>query len=170
MSRLNREFGGLPTPLLVVLLAILIVGGTVFFLNSGPGAGSVKMDEATVGFVPIEVDTAVPQVTKPEKPKIPRTMDDSDDILKGDLVKFHDKNGNVKFRARDPNTGVDANGNTIYVYTELMVGPSLGDNKLENKSKALKKGVSGVSPPRLTMKDGKLQVMQRTPPQQKNDK
>lgn len=153
MARHNRERGGVPTPLLVAVLAVLIIGGTVFFLTSGPGAGHAQIDEGTTGFVPRTVQTDAPSFEKMDH-SIPKLTPESEEILKGDLIKYHDHTGRVRFRTREPIAGVDAQGNTIYWQPSLTVGPALPRSKV-GKQKVVK---GGSKPPRLVMRNGRLQV------------
>lgn len=154
MNSADRQLGAIPTPALVIVLAVLIIGGTVFFLTTGSDIGNINAPDKKHGFTGRVVEIEGPESNAVER-EIPRLTDESDNILQGDLIKYYDEYGNVRFRSRELKTGFDAEGNTIYFSPDLLVGPSLKRQKISFKSSQKKK----LEPPKFTSKDGRLKLI-----------
>lgn len=160
MKSFQRERGALPLPVLVVAAVVLIVAGVVWFVTRG-GASDVAVEGH--GFEATEPLFLAEPSEETEAPEIPRVEPEADEILKGDLIKFRDRTGAVKFRTREKVAGFNQRGETIWWQPELQVGPSFGSNKIKNKAKALRKK---AKPPRLVMRNGRAVMRPNKPTQQ----
>jgi len=151
MSIFRSERGGVPAPLLVAVLAVVVIGATLYFLNAGQGK---KASSSTSGFQaapPVEIQKPTFAAVEAD---LPLKTPESKEILKGDLIKYRDHFGNVRFRSREKVAGFNQQGETIYWNPDLQVGPSVKAQKL-SKTKAIRK--SG-KPPRMVMRNGRAQL------------
>ena len=151
MSSSRFERGGLPAPLIVAVLAVLVIGATLYFLNAGQGE---QADAGSSGFQAAEpIELEAPSFENVDD-DLPLKTPESKEILKGDLIKYRDHFGNVRFRAREKVAGFNQAGETIYWNPDIQVGPSLKGGKI-SKAKAIRKS---AKPPRLVMRNGRAQL------------
>lgn len=153
MKRLNRELGGIVAPLIGIGVAVVAIGAVVLFITGGSDPGTAQAAQGKTGFKAQEVKKPVaPNLGA--KRQIPAVTKESKEILKGQLIKFHDKNGQVKFKARDQVTGVDAAGRTLYFQPIVMPGPTFPTAR--QSPKGIKK--AGLKPPKMSVKGSRLVV------------
>lgn len=150
MSFSRPERGAASAPLVVAILAVAVIGATLYFLNAG-SAGDATLDERGSGFQatdPIALQRPSYEAIEDE---IPRTTPESDEILKGDLIKYYDRSGSVRFRSREKVAGFNQLGETIYWQPDMQVGPAIKGGKV-SKSKGIRRS---STPPKMVMRNGK---------------
>jgi len=146
----TRELGGVQLPVLIGTAAALVVGGALlFFINKEPG--SAHAQETGVKAKP------APARQMPETPvaAVPRVSEDADKVMQGDLIKFRDESGNVRYRVREPFKGTSADGRETYWRLEAFKGPDAQKFKMD-KAKGARKNAPRLRPPMYHVVDGKM--------------
>ncbi len=147
LSRFER---GVSTPVVVAVLAVAVIAATLFFLNTG-GAKDARLEERGSGFEAADPIALQRPSLEPVEDELPRATPESDEILKGDLIKYRDRMGNVRFRSREKIAGFNQLGETIYWQPDLQVGPAISGGKV-SKSKGVRRS---ATPPKMVMRNGR---------------
>lgn len=146
----TRELGGVQLPVLIGTAAALAVGGALLFFFVNPPSNANAQE---TGF------KAKPSIAReaPDTPvaEAPRFVDDADKVKQGDLQKFRDESGNVRYRVREPFKGTSADGRDTYWRLEAFKGPPVQKYKMD-KSKGVRKNAPKVRPPMYHIVDGKM--------------
>ena len=151
MRRGSFERGASSAPLLFLVLAAVLVGGVLLFMNVS-NVRDVNAQSRNTGVRPHKAKTlAEPNVRAPIKV----LADEEDKIVAGELIKYRDKDGNEHFRSLEPIEGTAANGNVSYWFASMTVGDPVG--RAQDRARAnSKKSTGGKQMPRLVSENGKL--------------
>lgn len=147
----TREFGGVQPSVLIGTVAAMMIGGAIlFFVNREPAAAAAQ--ETAIKAAP-RAQVERPEAADPAA--VPRVAEDADKIMQGDLIKFRDEAGNVRYRVREPFKGTSPDGRDTYWRLEAYGGPTLNKMKMD-KEKFGRKNQPKLSPPRFKFEGGKL--------------